>query len=212
MSSNYAFYKNKVASMTVRERVMVCLVGVVLFVFPGFFGFIESNTKSISDLKTVIANQKTELQSVSSELEIWQGKLTGDPNEIMRKDISDMEKELKLLDQVLSKETVNLIDAGQMPEILTNVLSVGGTISIQGVESLKPKTLLKKGNVALYQHGIRVTLRGKYLDILSHLKNLEGMEHNFYWSSMDYKVDEYPYAVVILELYTLSINKDFIRG
>lgn len=212
MKSNYELYKTKVASMTLRERVMICLVGVFLFAFPGFFTFIEANTKAINDLNNTITNQKTELQSLSSELEIWQSKLTGDPNEIMRNNIADMEKELRLTDASLSKETVNLIDAGQMPEILTDILSVGGTISVQKVESLPPKTLLKKNNVYLYQHGIKVTLRGRFLDVLAHLKNLEKMEHNFYWNSMDYKIDEYPYAIVELELYTLSINKDFIRG
>ena len=36
------------------------------------------------------------------------------------------------------------------------------------------------------------------------------MPDKLYWESMNYKVIDYPEADVLLEFYTLSVNKDFI--
>ena len=74
-------------------------------------------------------------------------------------------------------------------------------------------TVLQVGDgskVNLYSHGIKLTLQGDYFSILAFIKAVESMPDKLYWKRLDYRVESHPDALVELELYTLSVNKDFI--
>jgi MSHA biogenesis protein MshJ len=211
-NASYQTYKTKVAAMSMRERLMVCSVGIVLFFVPGFMGLIDGNQKSITQSKATISTLNADKSRLIAELQVWSSKLQSNPNEALRKEIEEYTKELAKIDAELSKDTVNLIDASKMTEMLVDVLNVDGTLKIMSVESSEPELALQKEEIKLFRHGVKIAIKGRYLDILRHLKEVEKLPYSFYWKSMSYEVEEYPNAMVILELYTLSINKDFIRG
>ena len=99
-----------------------------------------------------------------------------------------------------------------MADILKKMLSTSGDIEVLSMENLPPKVLIQdEGEVNLFQHTVRVTFKGKYLDIMDHLKKIEKMNYKFYWHSIDYHVVKHPYSEVTIEVYTLSINKDFLH-
>ncbi|MFT7683408.1 MAG: MSHA biogenesis protein MshJ [Moritella dasanensis] len=64
----------------------------------------------------------------------------------------------------------------------------------------------------LYRHGLRITMAGAFFDIQAYLDSIEQLPKKFYWEVFDYNMQEYPTAEVVMEIYTLSINKEFIRG
>lgn len=66
--------------------------------------------------------------------------------------------------------------------------------------------------VLLYRHGLRITMAGAFFDIQAYLDSIEQLPKKFYWEVFDYQMQEYPTAEVVMEIYTLSINKEFIRG
>ena len=211
-NSSYQNLKKRIADMSLRERVMICAVGVVLFMFPGFLVFVDANQQASARLQASIEQQRMEKDKLEAELQVWQARLTSNPNDAMREEIESLTEKIKTLDESLKTETLTLIDASLMTEILLNVMKVDGSLEVVALESSAPELVVKQKNISLYQHGVSITIRGTYLDVLKHLKALENQKYNFYWKSLDYKVQEYPYAEVKLELYTLSINKDFIRG
>lgn len=205
-------FKDKVDRMSLRERILVTCVGISLFVFPGYMLVMDRLDRDALKLKENVANNNNELTKVSAELDSWRNKITDNPNDKLREEKEKYKSELKKADKILSVSTVNLIDAAEMPTILSDVLNSGSGITIESLQSIPPIVLFENGPVVLYRHGIKISLKGKYIDIMRHLKTLEGLQTKFFWKSMDYKVTDYPYAEVVLELYTLSINKDFIRG
>ncbi len=152
------------------------------------------------------------MDAADAETTAWQIRLTQNPNDVLKEQIAKYEERIASLDSKIGQATVNLIDAKEMVTVLSSVLNTSSAIKVLSMESMQPVQLIKKGNASLYQHGIKIKLRGRYLDILNHLQNLENMNYKFYWHSLNYSVDEYPYANVEIELYTLSISKDFIRG
>lgn len=205
-------YKKKVAALSLRERALITLVGVVLFVCPCYFTFYDTNMKKCQEYQQTIDEKQLELDSVKGDIDIWQARLSRNPNDVMREDIAKYKSRLSELDKKIDAATINLIDAAQMATALASILHTEPGVTVLAMDSLAPKQLLKKGDACLYQHGIRLRLKGRYMDILRHLQALEGMKQNFYWHSLNYMVTDYPYGEVEIELYTLSINKDFIRG
>lgn len=66
--------------------------------------------------------------------------------------------------------------------------------------------------VLLYRHGLRITMTGSFFDIQAYLDAIEQLPKKFYWQVFDYQMRDYPTAEVVMEIYTLSINKEFIRA
>ena len=48
--------------------------------------------------------------------------------------------------------------------------------------------------------------------IQAYLNTIEQLPKKFYWRIFDYQMQRYPRAEVVMEIYTLSMNKEFIRG
>ncbi len=72
--------------------------------------------------------------------------------------------------------------------------------------------LSANADIQLYQHGLRITLTGTFFDIQAYLNTIEQLPKKFYWRIFDYQMQRYPQAEVVMEIYTLSMNKEFIRG
>ena len=205
-------YEKKFMGLSLRERVLVALVGLSLIIAPCYFSVLDRNLIENEKLSFEIKNLEDDYKNKQDELLAWQSKVTQDPNEIMRRDIEKIEKDIALLDAVLNSETANLLDASEMTKVLTNILRTEKNIQILSVKSVQPEVLIKKDEAQLYKHGISMVVRGRYLDIMNYLSSLETLDKNFYWDSLELNVDKYPYSIVTIEIYTLSVNKDFIRG
>jgi MSHA biogenesis protein MshJ len=210
--SKFREYEKKLMGLSLRERALVFLVGLSLIVAPCYFSVLDRNFIKSDRLSYEIKNLEDEYRNKQDELLAWQSKVTEDPNEAMRRDIEKIEKDIMLLDAVLNSETANLLEASEMTKVLTNILRTEKNIQILSVKSVKPEVLIKKDDAQLYKHGISMVIRGRYLDIMNYLSSLETLDKNFYWDSLELNVDKYPYSIVTIEIYTLSVNKDFIRG
>lgn len=210
--SKFREYEKKFMGLSLRERVLVALVGLSLIIAPCYFSVLDRNLIENEKLSFEIKNLEDDYKNKQDELLAWQSKVTQDPNEIMRRDIEKIEKDIALLDAVLNSETANLLDASEMTKVLTSILRTEKNIQILSVKSVQPEVLIKKDEAQLYKHGISMVVRGRYLDIMNYLSSLETLDKNFYWDSLELNVDKYPYSIVTIEIYTLSVNKDFIRG
>ena len=73
-------------------------------------------------------------------------------------------------------------------------------------------TVTEDSEVLLYRHGLRITMTGSFFNIQAYLMRIEQLPKKFYWEVFDYQIQDYPTAKVVMEIYTLSINKEFIRG
>ncbi|WP_448553228.1 hypothetical protein [Thalassotalea montiporae] len=64
--------------------------------------------------------------------------------------------------------------------------------------------------VALYRHGIKLTLTGRYSALQAYLAELEQLQWKFFWQEFDLKVTEYPNNELSVTLYSLSTAREFI--
>jgi MSHA biogenesis protein MshJ len=120
--------------------------------------------------------------------------ITGNSN---NKDAEKQQDKAKPKMPNASGKDLNPDDAIKADAISTNIDSV---LASSGAE------------VLLYRHGLRITMTGAFFDIQAYLDSIEQLPKKFYWEVFDYQMQEYPTAEVVMEIYTLSINKEFIRG
>jgi MSHA biogenesis protein MshJ len=55
-----------------------------------------------------------------------------------------------------------------------------------------------------------LTLEGSYLDCLAYLQAVERLPWHLYWSRIEFKEDGYPRNAIMIELRTLSLDKEWI--
>ena len=63
----------------------------------------------------------------------------------------------------------------------------------------------------LYRHGVEVTVRGNYLDMIDYMSALEAMPTRLFWGRAQLDVEAYPAARLTLTLYTLSLDRKWMK-
>src|SRR5690606_23336916 len=64
----------------------------------------------------------------------------------------------------------------------------------------------------LFRHGLRLQLKATYDGLVEYQQRLDSLPWRVYWQTLDYQVQQYPHADVLLELYTFSLNEEVLGG
>lgn len=213
--------KEKTALLSLRERAILLLVGIVVILFIWsqvyFLGFekkLKSTNQEVTRLKQEEWNQKDELANLSA-------RLAHDPNAALLEEHAKLKEKLGDLKEVIELRLSHLIAPEMMADVMRNVLSdYKGLRLISAknlpVEPLKLETDKKEDSQkkeesqsVLFSHRFEMVLNGDYFQTLSFLQRLEEMK-GFYWTMLKYEVEEYPKAKITIQLSTLSLEEDWI--
>lgn len=204
---------SRVNALSLRERGLVLLTGLVLIGWPGYHLLWMPMWQQMSQLRQAtqqLATQQAELASANQAL---QQTLQTDPDAPARQQLESLQRQLAALALTQQSQMADLISPEQMANRLRTLLAEAGSLQLQSMSTLPVQVLpgTEKAH-PLYQHTIRLQLKGEYWALLRYLQRLEAGGGHFYWQLLDYQVSGYPQADIWLELYTLSDDKEFIRG
>lgn len=219
LHSEFAKLNSKFDAMTLREQIMILICGFLLLATVMHVLLLEPRMLENKTLDKAIQRSQKELHTSLIQTQELSQALQLDPNLAVKTRIADLSLQIQQLDQQLAQFTANLVPANQMPRMLENVLARSTGLKVVSLQSIAPtsvlqgdagKTVKQDAETGLYRHGVKLTVEGEYFDIQRYLAKLEALEWQFYWKKFDYKVRQYPLALVELEIYTLSTNKAFI--
>lgn len=63
----------------------------------------------------------------------------------------------------------------------------------------------------LYRHGVEVTVRGNYLDMIGYMAALESMPTQLFWGRAQLEAETWPTSRLTLTLYTLSLDAKWMK-
>lgn len=76
----------------------------------------------------------------------------------------------------------------------------------------RPSTaIVPKAGSLLYRHGVEITVRGNYLDMIDYMSALESLPTQLFWGGARLEVDQYPSARLTLTMYTLSLDPKWLK-
>ncbi len=84
------------------------------------------------------------------------------------------------------------------------------TITIESGADAEAENAAEVPSVEIYRHPVLLEFEGGYLDVLAYLESLEEVGWQFAWRRLEYAVAEYPDAQVLIELETLSREKEWL--
>lgn len=62
----------------------------------------------------------------------------------------------------------------------------------------------------IYKHGVEISIAGSYNDLLKYLTDLERMPERIIWNRVTLTVEKYPRSVLMLTVYPLSLDKQWL--
>jgi len=150
----------------------------------------------------------------------------------LRAEIAQWKQRVELNGNELRAYEDTLINAGQMVEMLEQMLPRHGRLRVRELRSLGRVDLLAaapapapaasgaKGSATptpapagpgLYRHGVELTIEGGWNDLLEYLHALETQPRRVLWGGMSMKVEQHPKVVLTLRLYTLSLDRGWLE-
>lgn len=213
LKAQWQAWADKIAALSQRERILILLTGLVLICAGAIYGWLDGAALRLAQDRVALTTAQRDLEIMDLENQGKQARLARDPDQSVREQLVRVEGDIDRLDAELKAQTVDLIQAHEMPAVLEALLSRSTNLHMLALTSLAPQPLMAGDQrINLFKHGIRLKLEGGYFDVYQYLKALEALPRHFYWKQFDYQVQEHPKAVVEMEIYTLSTSKEFIRG
>jgi MSHA biogenesis protein MshJ len=207
---------DRIDAMSLRERALIfitVLVAVYLVAVNLLFG--PTNTEK--DLIEARVNQlREETQKMDVQIQSMLAGGAHDADAAKRQKIASLQTNLKQMDASLTQVTSGLVPPKEMTRLIEQMLLKNRGLQVLKMESLPAAPLLEgSGDAApsgtmVYKHGMRIELKGGYLDILRYLKSLEGLQWKVFWGQVTLKTDKYPDSDLTLLIYTLSTHEGWI--
>lgn len=213
---------NRFEALKTRERVLIFTVICVLIyaIWSIAVGSAQTNTfKMLSSQVTALETKKSD-QAVA--LALIRAKLGEDPDLALRRVAEQLKVDIQALDGQLVNMSVGLVPASELALILESVLLKTDRLKMLRLETLPVQelrlvsqkadvqTTTESAEAGVYKHAVLLTVVGDYFSFKNYLLALENLPWRFYWDELDYQVQTYPNAQILLKVYTLSTDPGVI--
>jgi MSHA biogenesis protein MshJ len=155
-----------------------------------------------------------------------------DEHSPLRDRVAQLKQQLQSQDSYLQSRRDRLISPDKMADLLRQVLNKNDRLQLVELKTLPVSLLIEKspGDIAaqptaanspdgqkqpgaqkqIFKHGVSITVRGNYLDLMRYITALERMPAQMFWGEASLSVEKYPDALFTLTVYTLSLDKTWL--
>jgi MSHA biogenesis protein MshJ len=217
------------AAMAPRERLL--LPGAICFaiLMLGHLLVIEPATKERRALQQRLAQERNELTVAQAQATVMQARLKN-PDAELRTQLDALRAQARTADDRFKALQSSLVPAQEMSDWLGHLLKAQRGLQLVGLRTLPatsvtelvegrapaapatPTATPTDGSVPdawLYRHGVEVTVRGSYPELVAYLQALERMPRRVYWGALKLDAQHSPAVVMTLVVYTLSVEKNW---
>ncbi len=233
-------YADRIDALSLRERALVFVgILVVPIVIAVNFLFMPLRNEQLR-LEQQIASRLHQARELDAQGNALLALRTDHPDAAAQAQIALLKQQLRTNRGTLSIITHGLVGPKQMARLVHEVLAKNGALQLVSIENLPPLPLGGSGIASqakaaapgpaaaqppaspgaslagaatgpvLYLHGMRVVLKGRYVDIVRYLQALQALRWKMFWGRLDLKVQHYPVSEVTLVIYTLGFNRAWI--
>lgn len=221
----------RVDALSLRERVMAfaAAAAAILFAVHSLvFGPLLEKEKA---LRTQLTQARNHIAGIDAEITSKVQDYSADPDARNRARLEKVKAEIEARGATLRALQKGLVAPEKMASLLEAILAANGRLTLVALKTLPvgpvseasynagaaggaaPKAPAGPASpiTLLYRHGVEMTVRGNYLDMVSYMSALESMPAQLLWGSVTLEVEEYPNARLTLTLYTLSMDRKWMK-
>lgn len=220
MNKTLAAWMQKFDALSLRERLMVAAAAFAVTFFLVDALLLSTWSRQNASLKTSLAEQRADSEKVAAQLKELQTRVSGHPDEQARARIREIEQKIAVIDASLQVASKQLVPPERMATLLEDLLKRNRRLQLVKMATLPAEELLGReqapaaagqpGSQNIFKHGVELTLRGNYFDMLDYLAQIEALPWQMYWGRLKLEAREYNRPVLTLTLYTLSLDKAWL--
>ncbi|MDX8400102.1 MAG: agglutinin biogenesis protein [Gallionellaceae bacterium] len=226
MKQHWKNILDKVDSMSLRERVLIFAAAAFLLVWLIETSFLEPLLTQQKKLSAQMSQQQQDMKLIQKQVEATvkaKNDIEHSPTKIR---LSEAKQQLADSNVFLKGYRERLVEPGKMAQLLQQVLNKNNRLQLVNLKTLPVTPLLEKKksikpifsilknapelDKQVFKHGVELTIRGNYLDILKYLKSIENLPTQMFWGKAEMHVDRHPTVSLTLTLYTLSLDETWL--
>lgn len=217
--------RNKIDDMSLRERAMIFIAAAFVLISLVDVVLLEPLLAKQKSMSTLVVQRQEKMKELQGQIENLLRAKQDDEHSPLRVRLTQLKQQIQEQDRYLQSRGDRLIDSGKMADLLRKVLGNNGKLQLVELKTLPVSPLIEKpaasGSQApdvqtdtqkqIYKHGVQITVRGGYLDLLNYAAALEKLPEQMFWGEAKLSVEKYPDSLFTLTLYTLSLDKTWLK-
>ena len=181
----------KVDGMSVRERALIFAAAAFLLVSLINSLFLDPLLDKQKKLSAQVVQQQEKMKETLAQIAALLQAKQADANSPQRERIRVLRKQIADGDTYLKERRDKLVPPEKMAELLEQVLNKNGRLKLVALNTLPVSLLIEPAGDAaavqvtglekqIYKHGVKITVRGSYADLLQYLTALEKLPTQMY--------------------------------
>lgn len=225
MKQQWEKFVLKIDSLSLRERLIIFAAIVFALVASVKIQFLDTFLLQQKGLVASIAEEQGKMRELQAQIDASLQSRKGLDESSQQHRLEQIQQQLEEGKAFLQSRRDRLVAPEEMTELLERVLARNGGVQLIHMRNLAPTPLLagaptapraSDNNVSasegeIFKHGVEITLRGSYLDLLQYLTEVESSPKQVFWGQIQMTVVRYPVVEVSLTVYTLSLEKTWLQ-
>lgn len=214
---------SKIDGMSLRERALIFAALAFLLVSLINVLFIDSLLAEQKRLSSQVIQQQEKMKEIHGQIEALLQARKNDASSPLRQRLSQAKQQIADGNAYLQGRRDRLVAPEKMAGLIQQVLNKNGKLQLINLQTLPVASLVEKMakpegagaaaelNKQVFRHGVQITVRGSYPDLLRYLTELEQLPTKMFWGMARMNVVQYPAAELTLTIYTLSMDKTWLQ-
>ena len=228
----------RIDSRTLRERAILFGLTAGAIIFLVFFLFLNPMYAKHQLLLRDMSGQQAKLAVVEAEIAQTLLAHSSDPDAADKQRLAQAGQDANGLRIALTAMQSGMVPPERMTALLERILKSHSSLRLKSMRTLgeslaaapaapaapapvpgaaaTPAPVVVASPLApaeqlLHKHGVELVVEGNYLDMVGYMNALETMQGQLFWGSADMRVETYPKASLTLVLYTVNLDKKWIK-
>ena len=217
------FIKNSISSfnkLSLREALLFAAAISLFVLFVAYSFLLVPQQKRIKSSQLLIQSQQAELASVNATIALKEKEVSLN-RELSQENLIARDALKKQIDKINIFFGQSDPSTSQVGALVKELLSANPDLTLMSLKTLpavvfytppqqvtanesEHQNIALKAQGNIYKNGVEVSVKGKYMALLSYMVNMQNYPKRLFWSEAKLDVSAYPEAVLSLVIYSLS--------
>ena len=233
MKNYWERMRTLIDDMSLRERVMVFIAAAFVVISLMQVSLLDPLLARQKMLSTQVIQQQERMKELQAQMQNLLQAKRDEEHSPLRQRVAQLKQQLLEQDGYLQSRRDRLVEPDKMADLLKQVLNKNGRLQLVELKTLPVSLLIEKPQGAdaagqttpvsrpdgqkqadtqkqIFKHGVQITVRGGYLDLVRYVTALEKLPAQMFWGEASLSVEKYPDGLFTLTVYTLSLDKTWL--
>ena len=217
------FIKNSISAfnkLSLREALLFAAAISLFVLFVAYSFLLVPQQKKIKSSQMLTQSQQAELASINAMIALKEKEVALNL-ELSQENLVARDELKKQVDKINIFFGQSDPSTSQVGALIKELLSANPGLTLISLKTLpavvfytppqqvavngsEPQNIALKAQGSIYKSGVEVSVKGKYMALLSYMENMQNYPKRLFWSEAKLDVSAYPEAVLSLVIYSLS--------